>query len=393
MTTNQRPAATKTVATTRPTTREELYRPALRPDEYDDQLTAALDRVDEAGAEYARSTTPDNTRLSYESDWRAWMRFATEKGFPLTAGSRRGVLVAYTKWLWEQGGEKGEPLSPATVERRLSGLIVTLRREYDVLTDPDHGREARTLIRALAKEAAKANERARGRGKAEAVTVDMLRAMSAACPDTLTGLRDRSVLLASFALAARRHEVAALSVVDMQPVRGKGLLVNVRVSKTHPRKVAVPHWTDKTLCPVCAWLKWQRAADLEPETPAFRRMHRTGSVTRAGLSPQSIGKIITDAGIRVGYGVDRDLTQICSDCPEDEVQIKKLTGHSMRRGLITEAHRAGNDQKTVSTVSGHTEGSRAYQEYVDDEDMWTAAGNPLIELLENVEKRKNGETA
>lgn len=47
----------------------------------------------------------------------------------------------------------------------------------------------------------------RGRGKAPAMEIKHLRAMSAACPETLTGIRDRAVVLIAFSIAGRRSEV------------------------------------------------------------------------------------------------------------------------------------------------------------------------------------------
>lgn len=145
--------------------------------------------------------------------------------------------------------------------------------------------------------------------------------------------------------AARRHEAAALFGRDLVLV-AEGMLVNVEVSKTHPRQVAVPYSSDPALCPVRTWLEWKEAAGIEPDTPALRRMHRTGSVTRAGLSPQSVGTVITEAAQRAGLNV-------------------RFTGHSARRGFITESAKAGKDRKAIGQVSGHVDGSRALEGYIE----------------------------
>lgn len=57
--------------------------------------------------------------------------------------------------------------------------------------------------------------------------------MSAACPGTLGGIRDRALVLLGFAIAARRAELAGLSVRDVVDDPG-GLVVRVAVTKTAP---------------------------------------------------------------------------------------------------------------------------------------------------------------
>jgi site-specific recombinase XerD len=58
-----------------------------------------------------------------------------------------------------------------------------------------------------------------------------MRAMVLMTPDTLSGLRDRALLLLGFAGAFRRSELVALNVADIAECEG-GLRVRVRRSKT-----------------------------------------------------------------------------------------------------------------------------------------------------------------
>ena len=62
---------------------------------------------------------------------------------------------------------------------------------------------------------------------------DDLSAIVAACDDqTATGLRDRAIVLLGFVLLARRSELAALNLSDIEPVAGEGIAVTIRASKT-----------------------------------------------------------------------------------------------------------------------------------------------------------------
>lgn len=342
-----------------PTAPAAVARPRiLLPEEFDAELAARLDALDAASDDFAEEQRPDNTRRGYADDWQTWEAFASSFGVPVTAAVRRGVLRAYVTWLWEN-----QRHAPTTIDRKLSGLAVTLRARHQVEIPKSVTKAARELLKDLARREAAERKAPRGRGKAPAVTVEMLRAMVDACPDDLTGLRDRALLLVAFAIAGRRHEVAGLSVRDLELAGGRGMYVHVRVSKTDPRTVRVPYAADRHLCAVRAWSAWKEAAGLDdPGSPALRRMHRTGSVTRAGLSPQSVGNVITTAGQRAGIPV-------------------RLTGHSMRAGLITEARRAGKDRKAIGATSGHVDGSPVLEGYIRDEDGWAPENNALAGLL------------
>ncbi|GAA3918269.1 site-specific integrase [Streptomyces gulbargensis] len=340
-----------------------LGQAVLLPEEYGPELTARLDAPDAVSDAYAETLRPANTRRGYASDWKTWTRYAALRDVPLTAAVRLGVLRDYVDWLWREGDEDGGPLAATTIDRKLAGLAVTLRKEHGVVISPDHTKAARELLKDLERRAAEDQEAPRGRGKAPAVTVPMLRAIVAACPDDLTGLRDRATLLLAFAIAGRRHEVAGLTVRSMELHSSLGMYVNVRVSKTDPRRVRIRYAEDERLCPVRTWLEWKDAARLEdPDSPAVRRMHHTGSVTRAGLSAQSVGTVITTAGERAGLDV-------------------RLTGHSMRAGLITEARRHGKDRKVIGSTSGHVDGSPVLDGYIRDVDGWEPDNNALAGLL------------
>ncbi len=59
--------------------------------------------------------------------------------------------------------------------------------------------------------------------------------MCAEFPGTLTGLRDRALLLLGFAIAGRRSEPATVDMADIADAP-QGLVITVRVTKTK-----IPH--------------------------------------------------------------------------------------------------------------------------------------------------------
>lgn len=322
------------------------------PHEYDEQLLARLAALDEASDAHAADQRPANTTRSYASDWKTWQQFCAGMGIPVTAATR-GTLRAFVKWLWDE-----QHRAATTIDRKLAGVAVTLRTDFRIVIDPAATQAARELLKDYKRQAAEAKEPPRGRGKAPALRMKALRQIVAACPDDLTGLRSKAVVLTAFSIAGRRHEVAALTVRSFEEVE-EGLRIDVRVSKTHPRVVPVPYGQNPETCPVLAWRAWRDAAGLaDPDEAAFREIHKSGSVL-GGLTPETIGTLITDAGQRAGIKL-------------------RFTGHSARSGMATEARRAGKDRKAISAITGHKANSPVLDGYIQLADEFDERDNALF---------------
>lgn len=325
----------------------------LLPHEYDDETRARIAALDAASDAHAAGQRPDNTTRSYASDWKTWVGFTETLGIPPTAATR-GTLRAFVDWLWNR-----QHRAPTTIDRKLAGVVVTLRSEHRIVVHPDDTKAARELLKDYKKQAEKGGEPSRGRGKAPAMRLDALTAIAAACPDNLTGTRDRAVVLLGFSIAARRAELAGLRLRNITD-DPNGLLVDVRVSKVDPRTVAVPFGENPLTCPVRAWQAWKTAAELtNPHGHAFRRIHASGAVQPHGLTGQRIGDLIAAAGQRAGVKI-------------------RFTGHSVRSGMATEGRRAGKDAKAIAAITGHRPNSSVLHGYMQIVDRWDPKDNALI---------------
>lgn len=306
---------------------------------------AGLDDIEAAALQLVEAIVPVNTRRAFDQDWGIWVSFCEAQGFdPYTVSS--GLLVAFTSWLAQD--IDGRPAqAPESVRRRISGVMDGWRRA-GLQVPVGTARNARKVALAYARNVLAENRKV-GRGPAAPLTVADLRLVVAACPDTVAGKRDRALLLVGFSIAARRSELAGLLVSDIVDGDG-GVTVSIRVSKQGGRTVAVPYGRDPATCPVRAWHAWLDATGLT-DGPAFRTVHASGRVGDR-ISSESVGKVITQAGERAGLPY-------------------KLTGHSLRHGLATEARRAGHDVKAIAAQGGWVPNSETLFGYMQIVDKWT----------------------
>ena len=325
------------------------------PGRFTPEQEARLAELDRRATRHVDDNRPQKTRDSYKADWKAWRRFCAETGLPELA-VRSGTLVLFVEWLWRQPGRKpGTYTAPATIDRRLTGVVVTARRKHQLPLSGKVAEEARALLKARKKEMEEAGEE-RGYGKAPALLVAHMEAIAPALPDSLMGARDLSMMTMSVACLAREHELAWLRVRDVtEDPEDRGLLVNIRVSKVAPRLVRVRYGSRLALCPVRAWRRWKAAAglDADPDGFAFRRLHnRWHTLLPGGMSPEAVGDVITRISARADLGV-------------------RHGGHSPRRGGAEESRRAGNDRKVIAAQGGWVPHSAVMEGYFENPDGWT----------------------
>jgi site-specific recombinase XerD len=112
---------------------------------------------------------------------------------------------------------------PSSIARRIAGI-----RHAHLLAGhepPSQAEMVKATFRGIRRSVGSAPKRK------QPLTVDCLRAMVAAAPDNLIGLRDRALLLIGFAAALRRSELVALDVADLTETKA-GLRLRIRASKT-----------------------------------------------------------------------------------------------------------------------------------------------------------------
>jgi site-specific recombinase XerD len=166
--------------------------------------------------------------------------------------------------------------------------------------------------------------------KAPLLTAD-IRRIVAACPETLSGLRDRALILVGYASAFRRSELAAIECTHLSYTKD-GLVIDLRRSKTDQeaagRKVGIPFGKEEATCPVRALQCWLAEAGITTGA-VFRGVTRVGKLSRRGFHKDCVGRILKRAARRAG------------------LKPEPLGGHSLRAGCVTQAAMNGVSERDI----------------------------------------------
>lgn len=287
------------------------------------------------------------TRRAYEAAWRDWLAYAERSGIPPSLPVEPGYLLAWLSACEERG------LSVDSLRSRVAAMrAMHARSQSDPTTDPD----VALFVAAAARRAAQAGRR---REPKRALTAQIVREVVREA-----SARDRAILLVGYVSGCRRSELAALTWADVEE-EGEALVLVVRTSKTDQqgvgRRVGIPrNDAQPDLCPVRALRAWQRVP-LPPGTTTHRRVFR--------CSGRTIARVVQRACARAGLD------------PAD------FGAHSMRRGMITDARRAGVYNREIMHQSGHrSESSLAtYTESVDASE--NPAARAVVDALNQGEKK------
>jgi integrase/recombinase XerD len=171
-----------------------------------------------------------NTRRAWRNDWavfRAWALGRAAQWFPAEGERVRLPLLPELVVRFIQdltAGEGGEPpRSIATVRRYLSTLS-TLHRLLDV-PDPTKAAVVRNTLKARAR-------RSGGQVQAAPLRWAQVEAVIEVLSDDLAGLRDKTVLAVAHNTLARRAELVALDVSDVEFLDDGVATVALRPTKT-----------------------------------------------------------------------------------------------------------------------------------------------------------------
>lgn len=299
-----------------------------------------LDQVASVRKYLAAASAPA-TRKAYLSDWRQFASWCTERQFEALPATPATVA----NYVADQA-DAGKKV--ATLERAL----VAISKAHQLAFAKDD--PAKHLV---VKETMKGIRRHHfaTQTRAQPLLFESLKTVVATMQhERLREKRDITILCLGFMTGLRRSELVALDVEDLR-FDGRGLTVRVKKSKGDQvgegRDVVVFRGSGKT-CPVAAVENWLVAAGIATG-PVFVGVDRLGRARH--------GKRLTDQVVRL---VVKDRAREAG--LED---FEKLSGHSLRAGLATQAALNGANLRDIAKQTGHRS-EKILSGYIRDADLW-----------------------
>ena len=288
-------------------------------------LAAAMDFADQALA--------PATLRAYRAAWRHFCRWCDEAGWPALPADPETV-AAYLASL-------SATHTSSTLVQRLAALSRAHRLAG--LPWPSAHPAIRNTLRGI--------QRKHGRPtkQAGALMTDELTRLVATCDTTLTGRRDRALLLLGYAGALRRSELVAVERehVQLTPDGLRLLIPRAKGDQTGKGvSIGLPRAGSPERCPVRALEMWLEASGCR-YGPVFRGIDNRGVISNRGLHPDAVRTILAKraalAGVVVASG-------------------ERLSPHGLRAGFITQAYVNGardeqimdhTRQKDLRTMRGY----------------------------------------
>lgn len=297
------------------------------------ELLPADESLDAAEAGFAEAARAPSTLRGYRSDWAeftAWCQLHGHAALP----ADDIAISRYISTLATAGAKTG------TISRRLS----TIKFAHKVRNYPDPTQTARitAVWEGIRRSLGTSPDQARP------LMPPLLLDVLDACPTTtswktrtdepsLTGVRDRALLLLGFVSAMRPSEIAALTL-DQIKQDDRGRVIQLTHSKTNQtgklEHVVLPRGSRQATCPIQALDRWLEVSTIT-EGPVFRKVTKGNKVTTGALTADGLSRIVTGAVGRAGY---------------DAVGY---SGHSLRAGFATYAVQRGATAQQVAHQTRH----------------------------------------
>lgn len=272
---------------------------------------------------YAAGADAENTKRGYSADWRHFSAWAKKRNAP-ELPAKPDDIALYLRHCVETLN-----LKTSTVQRRIAAISWAHRSNG--LKTPTTEWVIKNTLRRLVREHGKPVS------KKKPLLFEDLKTLLDHIPPTLTGFRDKAILLLGFAGAFRRSDLAGLDYEDIA-VAKEGLVVTIRRGKTDQgrkgRRIGIPFGTTPETCVAKALDTWLTAAKITSGA-IFRKVDKHGHVQKEPLSPSIVGLIVKQYAKCIGK------------------RPSTMGAHSLRSGFITSAALAGAPEWSIQEQSGH----------------------------------------
>lgn len=312
----------------------------------------------------------ENTRNAYLSDWEdfcLWCQERNHRYLPADPCTVADYLEdrAKNSWVGISGKyremKEKSPLKWNSLHRRLTAINKTHQYSSHPF-DRKHSAIKKTMAgikRILSKDYPKRIFELRK----DPTLIEDIRKMVGVLPDTLSGLRDRALLLVGFAGALRRSEIVQICMEHLRFPK-EGLEVFIPWSKTGTRSVYIPFGSNPNTCPVRTLKEWIQESGIN-QGAIFRAINRHGQIQQKALSDKSVALII-QRNCHI-----QDMINTAEDRANNDVtmHIPTYAGHSLRAGFVTTAIQNGVPEHTIMNQTGHKK-SDTVKKYIRQTDRW-----------------------
>jgi integrase len=266
------------------------------------QLPESLQPHVEAARRYFDARQAENTRQSYDAGWRIFEAFCRDHGLTALPADPQTVATFAT--------ELAQTRKVSTIRARLAAVSAIHRNAGAV--DPTKSDVVRGVVSGIAREHGTRPRQARGLTEADVARIQ------AAASDSLRDRRDVAMLLVARDLLARRSEVAALEVGDVEFGEQDGTVI-IRRSKTDQEgEGATGYLGQETVAALRAYMVAAGITD----GPLFRALTKGGRL-RGGLSAKDVARAF------------KRLADVAG------LDSRKVSGHSARVGMAQDLARFG----------------------------------------------------
>ena len=289
---------------------------------------------------FAEQARAKNTKRAYRADWRQFQDWCSERD--------HSALPASTKTVALFLASISEAYELSSLERKLSAISQAHKAaEYEspaLTTDEPLHSVWSGIVRS----------KGRSKDKVAPTLTEDVRLMVDHLPRTdnegtltLSGSRDRAILLIGFSGALRRSEIVALRMDDIS-FSADGLRLIVRSSKSDQEgrglTKGIRYGSNPSTCPVRSLRSWLNRSGIE-DGPLFRSIDRHGNIGETALSGRSVARIVKRSAKQAG------------------MDPSQYSGHSLRAGFTTQAARSGTPERVIMRHTGH-KSERMVREYI-----------------------------
>ncbi len=300
--------------------------------------------TDEASEDLANSGR-ENTRQTYEDQWKAFARWCAANGRTPGPPTTSKNLASYVSHL------RRKDAPPGTLR-----LAIAAARHMNARAGHEQTPDIAPALKIYQDHRYAWAAAGKGQRSSAPVDLERLSQMLAVCPtDTLVGLRDRVLLGSGYFIRGRASELAALRIGDLEWVAADLVVFTKRVSKNDKENEGREYEVDDPtfLSDLRAWLEALaehgeagRHLPLLRNVDMWNNLGPVSTTTGQGLSRQAVNNIVKARALEAEVDVAED-----------------ITAHGLRAGVPTDLGAQGFSASEIKDITGDWSSTEMVERY------------------------------